>query len=117
MQRPRNIKSVTTTIAFFFTSVAYANVAHDQLSSMSEKQRQSVLATFLVKSGEKCSAVAKTFYQGSDKRGNAFWNAACTGGASFVIQVNNDATGSTRILSCKLLEAVNGGTCFTKFKS
>ncbi|MFZ2627533.1 MAG: hypothetical protein WAX67_01475 [Rugosibacter sp.] len=117
MQRPHIVISVTATIALFLALAAHANPAHDQLSSMSEQQRQSVLAMFLVKSGEQCSSVTKTFYQGSDKKGNAFWNAACTGGTSFVIQVNNDATGSTRILSCKVLKAVNGGTCFTKFKS
>lgn len=117
MQHPRIVISVIGTITLFLALAARANPAHEQLSSMSEQQRQSALAAFLVKSGEQCSSVTKTFYQGSDKKGNAFWNAACTGGASFVIQVNNDATGSTRILSCKVLKAVNGGTCFTKFKS
>jgi hypothetical protein len=107
--------SVIGAIALLMALAAHANPAHEQLSSMSEQQRRSVLATFLVKSGEQCSSVTKTFYQGSDKKGNAFWNAACAGGDSFVIQVNNDATGSTRILSCKVLKAVNGGTCFTKF--
>lgn len=96
---------------------AFANRAHDQISAMSEDQRRNVLALFLSKSGEKCNAVSRTFYQGSDRRGNAFWNAACVGGESFVIQVNNDSGGSTRILSCKVLKAVNGGTCFTKFKN
>ena len=117
MHHPRTVKIVTGAIAIFLALAASANPAHDQLSAMSEQQRQSVLAAFLVKSGERCSSVTKTFYQGSDKKGNAFWNAACAKGDSFVIQVNNDATGSTRILSCKVLKAVNGGTCFTKFKS
>ena len=117
MHHPRTVKIVTGAIAIFLALAASANPAHDQLSAMSEQQRQSVLAAFLVKSGERCSSVTKTFYQGRDKKGNAFWNAACAKGDSFVIQVNNDATGSTRILSCKVLKAVNGGTCFTKFKS
>jgi hypothetical protein len=117
MQHQRIVVSVIGTITLFFALAAHANPAHEQLSSMSEPQRRSMFATFLVKSGEQCSSVTKTFYQGSDKKGNAFWNAACTAGHSFAIQVNNDATGSTRILSCKLLKAVNGGTCFTKFKS
>jgi hypothetical protein len=115
MQRKRIVTLVIGTLIFI--GAAHANPAHDQLVSMQEHQRQLVLATFLVKSGEKCSSVTKTFYQGSDKMGNAYWNASCTGGASFVILVNNDATGSTRILSCKLLKAVNGGQCFTKLKS
>lgn len=117
MHPTRIIKTGIGAIAIFLALGASANPAHDQISAMSEQQRRSVLAAFLVKSGERCSSVTKTFYQGSDKKGNAFWNAACANGDSFVIQVNNDATGSTRILSCKVLEAVNGGTCFTKFKS
>lgn len=117
MKHSRIVLSALGATPFFLALAAHANPAHDQLSSMSEQQRRSVLATFLVKSGEQCSSVTKTFYQGSDKKGNAFWNAACARGDSFVIQVNNDATGTTRILSCKVLKAVNGGTCFTKFKS
>lgn len=117
MHHPHIVKIVTGLIAIFLGLAASANPAHDQLSAMSEQQRQSVLAELLVKSGERCSSVTKTFYQGSDKKGNAFWNASCAKGDSFVIELNNDATGSTRILSCKVLKAVNAGTCFTKFKS
>ena len=104
-------------ISVAFAMNARANPAHERLSSMSEQERRSALAAFLVKSGEKCPVVTKTFYQGSDKKGSAMWNAACTGGGSFVIQVNNDSKGSTRILNCNVLKAVNGGACFTKFKS
>ncbi len=117
MKHSHIVIPVLGVITLFLALAAHANPAHDQLSSMSEQQRRSVLAPFLVKSGEQCSSVTKTFYQGSDKKGNAFWNAACAKGDAFVIQVNNDAKGSTRILSCKVLKAVNGGTCFTKFKS
>jgi hypothetical protein len=93
------------------------NPAHDQLSSMLEQQRRSVFAAFLVESGESCQSVTKTFYQGSDDDGNAFWNVACSKGNSYVIQVNSDATGTTQILDCAVLKALNAGTCFTKFKN
>lgn len=98
------------------TTSAQANPAHDMISAASEAKRQQALAGLLSKNGERCSAVDRTFYQGSDKSGNAFWNASCRGGKSFLIQVNNDSQGSTRILDCKVLKSVNGGTCFTKFK-
>jgi len=117
MHQPRIGLFVVGAITLFLALAARANPAHEQLLSMSEQDRRTFFAGFLVKSGEQCASVNKTFYQGSDKRGNAFWNARCIGGAAFLIQVNNDATGSTRILSCKVLKAVNGGTCFTKFKS
>jgi hypothetical protein len=94
-----------------------ANPVHDQLYSMPEQQRRSVLAANLVKSGENCPSVTKTFYQGSDDDGNAFWNVACDKGDSLVIQINNDGTGTMQIISCKVLKAMNAGTCFTKFKN
>lgn len=110
-------KCVTAVLAVItIASVAQANPAHDMISAASETKRQQALAGLLSGSGEKCGAVDRTFYQGSDKSGNAFWNASCRGGKSFLIQVNNDRQGSTRILECKVLKAVNGGTCFTKFK-
>lgn len=84
---------------------------------MPEDKRSSVFFSLLANSSEKCTKVTKTFYQGSDKNGNAFWNAACYGGDSFLIQVNNDSKGSTRILSCKALNNIGGGICFTKLKS
>jgi len=112
----RIFRAILGSIALISSLVANANPAHEQLSSMSESQRKSALAGLLVRSGERCSSVSRTFYQGSDKIGNAFWNAACVGGDSFVIQINNDASGSTRILSCSVLKNVGGGTCFTKFK-
>lgn len=116
MRHPRVFMLVVWIMALCSSLVVRANPAHEQLSAMSEEQRRSVLAAFLIKSGEQCTSVSKTFFQGSDKEGNAVWNAACAGGASFVVQVNNNATGSTRILNCKVLKPVSGGTCFTKFK-
>lgn len=97
-------------------AAAQANPAHDMISSVSEAKRQQVFTRFLSDSGEKCSSVDRTFYQGSDKKGNAFWNASCAVGKSFLIQVNNDKQGSTRILGCNVLKAVNGGTCFKTLK-
>lgn len=96
-------------------SATYANPAHDQVEAMSESQRRTTFATLLTKSGEHCPRVSRSFYQGQDKQGNAFWNLACDGGDSYLVQVNNDAKGSTRVLSCEALKVVGGGTCFKKF--
>jgi hypothetical protein len=98
-------------------SFAQANPAQDRLSAMSEGERQSTFAAFLATSGERCANVTKTFYQGDDSHGNAFWNVACGKANSYVIQINNDSVGSTQILSCRVLEAMKGGHCFKKFSS
>lgn len=83
---------------------------------MPEAQQQKYFALYLTQSNENCPDVSKAFYQGSDKKGAAFWNIQCTPGKSYVIKMENDAAGSSRILDCQVLNAVNGGTCFTKFK-
>jgi hypothetical protein len=57
------------------------------MSSASEEKRQQALGRLLSDGGEKCTKVDRTFYQGSDKNGNAFWNASCAGGKSFLVQV------------------------------
>jgi hypothetical protein len=98
------------------TSISSANPAHDKVAGLAESERRTMLAAFLVASGERCAKATKTFFQGSTAEGNAFWNVACEGGGSWLIQINNDSTGSTRILSCTVLKSVGGGTCFTKFK-
>jgi len=91
------------------------NVAHEGLQAMSEAQRKDALARLLRESGENCPVASRTFYQGSDSNGNAFWNVACLGGKNWSIQIANDKNGSTRLLSCDMLAAVNGGVCFKKF--
>lgn len=96
--------------------VALANPAQDLLLAMNESSRQKAMSGLLSASGEKCPVSSRTFYQGSDNRGNAFWNVACSGGHAFVVQVMNDSKGSTKILDCAILKAMNAGTCFTKFK-
>ncbi len=94
---------------------ALANPAHERLSALSETDRNKILTRFLKSSGESCDAVIRNFHQGSDQSGNAFWNAGCANNRAFLIKINNDAQGSTRILDCDLLRAVHGGKCFQKF--
>ena len=94
---------------------AVANPAHDILAGMSEAKQRETLAGLLTNSGERCPSVTRVFFQGSAKNGDAFWNAQCSTGQAFSIQINNDSKGSTRLLDCKVLKAVGGGTCFKKF--
>jgi hypothetical protein len=91
------------------------NRANDVLSGMSEPDRAAALVKTL--GGEPCGAVSRTFYQGIlAKDRSAFWNVRCSNGRSYAISINNDATGSTRILDCKVLKTIAGVDCFTKFE-
>lgn len=98
------------------STLSLSDPAHTQIFAMTEADRQAFMFNFLNSSGEKCSQVTKTFYQGSDGQGNAFWSVACARGDAVQIIISNNATGSARLLSCKVLKAINAGTCFTKFK-
>ena len=102
-------------MATLHASSALANPVHDQILQLSEAERRAFFAIFL--SGKGCNTVTKTFHQGNDTNGKAYWNAQCSGGTAWAIQVDGDRTGSTRILDCKLLDALMGSaTCFTKLK-
>jgi hypothetical protein len=91
---------------------AHANPAHKTFMGLDDAKRNALLASVITASGESCRAVSRNFYQGSDKNGNAFWNAECSNGASFLVMVNNDAAGSTKVMSCAVLKAIDAGECF-----
>src|SRR5262245_1574829 len=118
MRRHHLASSLLVLLALVGANSAQANEAHKLLMDMSEGKRAHALSALLEKSGEKCPGAKRTFYQGSDKKGNAFWNVECAGGGgSWVIQINNDRNGSTRIVECAVMKALKGPACFTKFKN
>ena len=114
-----NAKSIVLAAAalvvFSIPGLALANKAHGMIEKMPDKDRNSTLTTFLKNSGEDCGSVTRNFFQGFDKSRNAFWNVACSNKKSYVIMINNDSVGSTKIMSCAVLKAVNAGECFKKF--
>ena len=103
-------------LALLSADMALANEVHDLLMGMTEEKRAYALARLLERSGERCPSVRRTFYQGSDNNGNAFWNADCVAGSSWVMQINNDSRGSMRIAKCSAIKAISGLACFTKLK-
>ena len=94
---------------------ASANPAHDRLQQISSQERSMFFTKYLQGSGEMCDAVKRIFFQGLTKSGDAFWNVACRNGKAFSILIYNDAQGSSKIMDCPMLKAVNAGECFEKF--
>lgn len=94
---------------------ASANPAHQQLIRLTDAERNTMFTRYVQASHEKCDRVTRNFYQGSDNRDRVYWNVRCRDGHAYVIQLLNDTQGSTRILSCDVLQAVGGGQCFKKF--
>src|SRR5438093_13116428 len=96
------------------TASAPPNPAHTALYNLSDPARNAVLTKFMAQSGEHC-VVVKTFFQGFDAEGDAFWNVACRNKQTWLIGLNPDAAGSTRILECEVLKWMAGVECFKKF--
>ena len=92
-------------------------VAANEMSKILELQsageRASTLAALLHQSGKACGEAVRTFLQGYDSDGAAYWNVACSNGLSYNIQVPADPTANTRILDCVIMKAI-GVECFKK---
>lgn len=98
-----------------YASAAWANPAHDRVQQMPSGARNAFFIKYLQGSGESCDEVTRNFFQGSGKSGDASWNVACRNGKAYLIMIYNDAQGSSKILSCAVLKALNAGECFKKF--
>ena len=57
------------------------------LESKSSSERASLFANLLHQSGKGCGKATRTFLQGYDKDGAAYWNVSCSNGQSYNVQV------------------------------
>jgi hypothetical protein len=98
------------------SSTPSSNRAHLALLHASEELRVIAFKSAITMAGEACDSVTHTFHQGADKSsGKEFWSVACQDGNNYSVAVNNDAEGSTQVMSCALLKSVAQVDCFVKF--
>jgi hypothetical protein len=110
---------------FAIPAVASDNPANDYLLTISPAEQAKILATAV---GSECKG-KKAFYQGNaddhapgpndaptlpGHEHDSIWNVKCANGKSYVISVH--PKGDSGVLECSVLEAMNGGHCFKKFK-
>ena len=107
---------ITAALFALAVATAQANPASDRLATMSEASRAVALAGAIQSNGERCPGVSSTYLQGSDRRGNAVWNARCTNAEAYVVQVNNDPSGSMRVTNCKVALSMNAAPCFSRLR-
>lgn len=98
--------------------VVRANKAHHIISDKTNQERNEALTVLLIQSKEDCDVVVRNFFQGFEPEGGAFWNVTCDNGHSYIILIENDARGSTRIMDCALIKSLTKGRskCFKKLK-
>ncbi|MDX1410811.1 MAG: hypothetical protein R3351_01515 [Nitrospirales bacterium] len=101
---------------FLVPDVLHANKAHQILSHKSNQARNEALTVLFIQTEEDCNFVVKNFFQGLEPEGGALWNVTCGNGNSYVILIENDDRGSTRIMNCALIKSLTKGksTCFKK---
>ena len=88
------MKYLCVFVAAVLPVAVMANPAHQKISGLSEADRGAIFSKLLSGGGERCASISRTFYQGADKQGNAYWNVQCTGAQAYMIQISNNATGS-----------------------
>ena len=98
-------------ISMLISLPVIANPFNDALLAKSSADRASAMAEVLQKSGKACAKVTNTFLQGSDADDAAYWNAMCSNGNSYAIQIPANPGASSRIMECSIMEA-NGAPCF-----
>jgi len=100
-------------MAFVFGSLAFAGVP-DQIYALGESERRTIFARLLASESSHCTSVSRTFYQGRDAGGAAYWSVQCSG-IAYQVMISDNAGGSSRAVSCDVLKAV-GSRCFVPFK-
>jgi hypothetical protein len=103
---------MTAAIALTWAAPAHAaNGANNYLLAATPQVRASTLAKAV---RDHCRG-RTAFYMGlGDARaglgaGKGFWSLRCSGGRSFLIQVNPD--GSSGVLDCSVIKAMHAGEC------
>ena len=86
-----------------------ALAAHDFLEAMTGQQQAQVLAKVVETSGDACTG-RKAVFKGMTPHDRAVWRIDCTNGNSYLVTIENDADGSTKVLSCAV-KAI-GAYCF-----
>lgn len=95
---------------------AVANEAQKLMMRLSPDKQAYALGHIVETSDQHCSNASRAFYQGSDKKGNAFWSVQCASNLKYSVMIFNDAQGSTKVLGCGALKAIAKVDCFEKFK-
>src|SRR4051794_15101413 len=81
------------------------NVTSQKFLAFSEPQRNTVWTTFIIRSGEKCDRVVRSMFQGGHRQLGDTWSVGCADGNEYSVGIQNDADGSTRLMTCKELIA------------
>lgn len=100
-------------ILFFIASTSTGEPAYKKFKNASPSQKEKIFKKMITTSGNACRGeITDYMFMGSYKQ-EGFWSVACSDGNNYVVTIENDAGGTTSILSCEMAEAV-GASCWEK---
>jgi Superinfection immunity protein len=98
-------RAATAIIATQTTSTA-ANQTSSRILALDQSKQFAVFKGYLQASNEPCDRVNRVMYQGGSQAVDT-WSIGCADGHSYAVAVEPDANGSTKILTCAELKAVD----------
>jgi hypothetical protein len=104
------------TLLATFGATTYASNNSSVLEKISSPERIATLTTIIRNSGVECDEITRTFLQGYDKDGAAYWSSSCSNGRSYIVQVQSDPYAISRVIDCAVMK-IRGYECFRKFGS
>lgn len=112
MQRTKSFSfKFALPLALLTPILVWANPAHEQLMAKDYVERRAYLTHVLQVSGEACDLATRAKHTLKDENGAAYWAVECRDGNSYLIRIDNDSEGSTRIVNCALMAQL-GIECF-----
>jgi hypothetical protein len=90
------------------------NPAQRRLARMSDADRNLHWQAYMVKSGEKCGKVTRSFYQGSTESGQIIWNIQCSASGDWQLMVEPNSAGSTKMMPCDTVRSL-GMQCWHRY--
>lgn len=100
-----------------FTTSANANDWHDMIMKMQSSERKAAMGNAVRSRGHTCTE-KKVFFQGFDGEKTSVWNVACANGKDYVVSIEDNKDGTTRIADCSSVKELSSGNtqCWIKFK-
>ena len=88
------------------------NRAHDAMVGLSTASQIAALEVGVLSAGYRCVG-QRAFFMGLGERNSALWSIQCSGGKSYLVTIEADSVGSSKVLDCEFLKLAKM-SCFEK---
>jgi hypothetical protein len=113
----RSSIAVLLGIAFICSAAvvgAGSNRTFDRMENLSLSDRNRVLGAIVNQANFPCRPSFSEFKVQDERDSSVFYLVTCEGGENYMVQIEADSGGSTRVIDCRIAKTV-GVDCFHKF--